>query len=134
MTASSTSFEAATVLHRGLLPEDARSADIVELRVAAAPPRPAPGRLDLEVTFLGDESSSVFEAYWDGSWIETTPPGITVMLGHRPTGKNQDRPSTRTISIDMGEALRERPNLWAMVIADATMSPATELRLDADNI
>lgn len=132
MAAADTLPAPAFVLQRGVIPDAARGVDILELSMLTNPASAAAGYLDLEVTHLGDANSRAFEAYWDGTWIETSPPGITIVLGHRSTGGEQQSAAKTIVSIDVGIALSERPNLWAMVVADATMSPAVELHLDAN--
>lgn len=120
----------ALLLKRGALPDVARCEAILKLSVIPDSARAAAGYLDLEVTHLGEDGGGAFEAYWDGAWIETNPPGITIVLGHRATSALQRGAAKAILSIDVRTALFERPNLWAMVVADGTMSPAVELHLE----
>ncbi|MCA1200128.1 hypothetical protein K9B35_19345 [Sphingomonas sp. R647] len=114
-------------LQRGLLPDGCKSVDVIDVILAPDQSPASTGILQLDVTYLGSEGSHAFVACWDGSWIETSPPGLSVLLGHHGSGDEHAAPTKQTLCIDMGAALRERPAFWAMAIANNAMSPATQV-------
>jgi len=111
------------VLQKGALPSDWRGARGLNFAVS-----PADGHVVLDV--IGDVDATSLIAYWDGSWIETSPPGITIMLGHASDTDRVPSETAQALRIDLGTALRERPRLWAMIVGSDTMSPAVEIGID----
>lgn len=111
------------VLQKGALPPDWRGAR--GLNFAA---RPGNGHVVLDV--IGDIDATSLIAYWDGSWIETSPPGIAIMLGHASDTDRVPSETAQALQIDLSTALRERPRLWAMIVSNDTMSPAVEIGID----
>lgn len=111
------------VLQKGALPPDWRGARGLNFTA-----RPADAHVVLDV--IGDIDATSLIAYWDGSWIETSPPGITIMLGHAPGTDRVPSETAQALRIDLSIALRERQRLWAMIVGNDTISPAVEIGLD----
>lgn len=111
------------LLQKGALPPDWRGARGLDFAVSAAD-----GHVVLDVTGVIDATGLI--AYWDGSWIETNPPGITIMLGHAGDTDRVPSETAQALRIDLSAALRERPRLWAMIVGNDTTSPAVEVGLD----
>lgn len=116
-------------LEEGPLPPDCQGVDILDIFLPLEDGANSDGILQIEVSYHGASGSHDFLARWDGSWIDTELPGLTVLLGHRRLRESDARPTLETFRIDMSVALRERSKLWAMVIANSTMSPAAQISL-----
>ncbi len=111
------------VLQKGALPPDWRGARGLNFAV-----RPGDGHVVLDV--IGDIDATSLIAYWDGSWIETSPPGITIMLGYAAATDRVPNETAQALRIDLSIALCERPRLWAMIVGNDTMSAAVEIGLN----
>ena len=119
----SMAFCPSIALQKGALPPDWRGARGLNFAVS-----PAEGHVVLDV--IGDIDATSLIACWDGSWIETSPPGITIMLGHASDTDRVPSETAQALRIDLSTALRERPRLWAMIVGNDTMSSAVEIGID----
>lgn len=75
------------------------------------------------VQYGGGMAKHDFEAYWDGSWMKSMPPGVRIELRHNANGDLGKALPRETLQIDIAELIDtgER-EFWVTIHADGVGS------------
>lgn len=68
-----------------------------------------------DLTYGGGCKEHEFQAVWDGSWMESMPPQMTIRLLHDAKGDRCKAIVNDTVQINIGDLVKAEPNFLAMI-------------------
>jgi hypothetical protein len=68
-----------------------------------------------------------FAAYWDGSWMESNPPGMNIVLSHDAKGDTCKAIVTKMVQINLADVAAKEPRFWAVLASGGVRSSRVEV-------